>query len=81
MKITIKDGEKYFVAIVSPKWAERHNNYALISCGLTVGHDLSPGSWSYCRRRFKVTEITHDEYNHSGCLSGCIRRGDPNCRW
>lgn len=23
----------------------------------------------------------YDKWNHSGCQSGCIRRGDPKCVW
>lgn len=31
--------------------------------------------------RKKAVQITHDEWNHAECQSGCIRRGDPKCLW
>lgn len=93
LSITIKDpiGPKYYRARVSYQWANRHDNGALISCGLTINE---PSAWSgkvwLTRRAFnslrarcinQVTEITEPEYQHSGCQSSCTRRGDAICRW
>jgi hypothetical protein len=81
MTISVRDGERYYEATVSPQWAARHNNSALVSLGLTVGHDLTPRAWAAAKRRFRVVEVTQDEYNHGGCQSQCIRRGNSECRW
>jgi hypothetical protein len=82
LTIAIRDGERYYRARVSREWAQRHDNGALVSIGLTVGHDLTRASFA---RLFRLPdppqEISRDQWNHDGCLSACIRRGAPACRW
>ena len=78
MMIAIKDGNKYWVADVSSRWAQAHDNGALVSCGLTVGSDLSKRSFNRIKTKHQ-TSI--QEYNHSGCLSYCTLRGDNHCQW
>jgi len=91
MRITIKDPKrsKFYIASVTPQWARRHDNGALVSCGLTVGEKSSSTGKSYLsesdlehlQEEGRLKEIDHDEWNHSGCQSGCTRRGDRECRW
>lgn len=59
----------------------KDGNRYYFSCGLTVGESVSPASITALRRRGALTEISHDEWNHSGCQSGCTRRGDRECGW
>jgi len=84
MRITIKNPKtgRYYVASVSPAWARRHDNGALVSCGLTVGDSsLSAAAFKTLEKAGALREISREDYNHSGCQSGCIRRGDPKCIW
>lgn len=81
LTISVRDGEKFYKVTVTPQWAERHNNFALVSLGLTVGHDLTPRAWESAKRRFRVIEVTKGEYQHSGCQSQCTQRGNSECRW
>ena len=91
MRISIKDPKagRYYLANVTPTWAERHDNGALISCGLTVGERgaysgeefLSARSFATLKRQGKVKEIDKDTWNHMGCQSSCTRRGGPTCSW
>ena len=81
MNVTIRCGDKFYVANVTVDWATIHNNYAMVSCGLTVGEDLTKQSFDWLMRRGRLTEITRDEWNHKGCQSACIKRGDKECRW
>ncbi len=83
MRISVADPEhgRFYEISVTPQWAQRHDNGALVSCGLTIGQD------GFTRRMFerlpwhRVRTVSRDSYNHSGCQSSCIRRGDQACRW
>jgi hypothetical protein len=84
IRITIADPEKhkYYRMAVTPTWAERHNNGALISCGLTIGRDgFTRRHFQLAQYRFSHVELTQEEYNHSGCQSYCILRGHDHCQW
>jgi hypothetical protein len=84
MRITIRHGNKYYMAVVSRKWVEKHDNGAVVSCGLSVGEPdstVSEGSLAALIRMGKAKEISQERYNHSGCQSGCVLRGDKECRW
>lgn len=72
---------KYYVAHLSPGQARAHDNGALISCGLTVGEDLKHGTFQNWLRQGLLDEISQEKYNHSGCQSSCILRGDLKCGW
>ena len=71
-------GHKYYRASVSQAWAIKHDNGALFSFGLTVGED---GLTEKHLARIDKVEVSHDEWNHSGCQSGCVLRGAKECRW
>ena len=71
----------HYRADVSTQWARRHDNGALISCGLTVPDDLSRASLRALIVKGRASTCTHDEWNHSSCQSACVRRGDAVCRW
>jgi len=71
--------DRYYRAQVSQQWAVRHDNFALVSVGLTVGEDLSLQSFK--RLGPTAVEVTHTEWNHSGCQSACQLRGAKECRW
>lgn len=81
--ISIRDltTQKYYRATVSLTFARRHDNGALISCGLTVPDDLSKRSLQALIARKQATEITYEQWNHSGCQSSCVLRGAKECRW
>lgn len=80
MNITIRHGDTYYRASVSLAWARRHDNGALVSCGLTVGENLSLQAFRRLRPA-QLTVITKEQYNHSGCQSRCKLRGDTICQW
>jgi hypothetical protein len=83
LTISVRDGDRYYRATVTPEWAERHDNFTLVSIGLTVGEDLTARAWADLRRRYpaRVTEVSRDAWNHSACQSSCTRRGAAVCRW
>lgn len=81
LSITIRDGARHYLATVSPRWARGHDNGALVSCGLTVGENLSRLSLEALRRRGRLEEISAETANHSSCLSRCVLRGDSICQW
>ena len=82
MRIYIKNGAKYYRAEVTPAWARKHDNGALISCGLTVGENgITARMVDRMVTRGDAREVTHDEWNHSGCQSSCVQRGAASCRW
>ena len=73
---------EYWSMCVTPAWAEKHDNGVLISIGLTVGRDgFTPKMWKAAQRRFHPKRMSLDAYQHSGCQSSCIRRGQTICRW
>ncbi len=81
MRIYIRDGEAYYRAEVSLAWARRHDNGALVSCGLTVGKDISRRVMRGLVTRGQAIPVTRDQWNHSGCQSSCVLRGQADCRW
>jgi serine/threonine protein phosphatase PrpC len=53
-----------------------------VSCGLTLGCDgFTERMLDDLIRRGLATEITKEEWLHSGCQSRCVRRGDATCGW
>lgn len=83
IRLTIKDPDngKFYKMAVTPRWAQAHDNGALISCGLTIGQDgFTRRMFQLAQYRFSHLEITEQEYQHSGCQSSCILRGDSVCR-
>jgi len=82
MRVYIRDGARFFRAQVSPQWAIDHDNGALISCGLTVGEaGFTARMLDGLRRRGRATEVSEEEWKHSGCQSACVLRGARECRW
>jgi len=77
MHIACRNRGKFYLLDVSPVWIKRHDNGALISCGLAVGEDLSKDAF----RRVKKEEITFQRWTHLGCQSRCKLRGDGFCQW
>lgn len=67
---------KCFKVNVSPSFADRYSRGASVSIGITGVSE------EFLRQHAKqMTEITYDEWNHSGCQSSCVRRGGKECRW
>jgi hypothetical protein len=81
MEVSIRNGERYYIACLTIGQARLHDNGALISCGLTVGHDLRPSTFKRWQSADLTREITYDEWNHGGCQSSCIKRRNASCRW
>jgi hypothetical protein len=83
LTISVRDGESFYVVKVTPKWADKYDNGAVISCGLTVPVDISRQAFERYRKRYpdRVVNVSRDEYQHSGCQSSCIRQGARECRW
>jgi hypothetical protein len=81
--IAIKDPreKRYYKADVSQQWCIKHDNGCLVSIGLTVDEDLPRASLEWLRRNGRLTEVTHEQWNHSGCQSSCTLRGAKECRW
>ncbi len=79
--VYIRSGEKYYHATVSRVWLAKHDNGATVSCGLAVGTDLRQSQLDCLIRQGKAKEVSKEKWNHSGCQSSCILRGDNECRW
>lgn len=76
-----QDGPRYYRANLSVTEATRLNNYHMVSIGLIVPDDMKPATLKAWVRRGKAWPITHDEWNHDGCKSSCVKRGGRACRW
>jgi hypothetical protein len=79
---------RYYRARVTDAWWRRHDNGAMISCGLTVDEVNSRGrKWlssaglERLRGQGRLTEVTREQWNHSGCQSSCVLRGGKRCQW
>jgi hypothetical protein len=67
------DADRYFRLRLTQRQARRLDNGAMVSCGLALtGKQIS---------RLDAEEMTKDEWNHSGCQSRCVMRGDNICQW
>ena len=73
--------ELYLQLDVSNAWVRKHDNGAMISCGLSAPEDISVKALKNLLARGKAERITKDEWNHSGCQSSCVMRGAKECRW
>lgn len=85
LTVTVRHNEKFYYVDLTLGQARRHDNGALISCGLTVVPDWENGFHASTLRRWIkqgiAREINRDEWSHSGCQSSCVRRGATVCRW
>lgn len=82
LEITVKDGDQYYKVVVTKHWFDRHDNGAMLSCGLTVGKDnFTAKDWARAKATFIHTELTQEQWNHSSCQSSCVLRGGSTCRW
>lgn len=91
MHVYIRDTQqsKYYRATVTRRWFTLHDNGAMVSCGLTVDEPsaysgrvwLSRSGLERLRAQGRLTEVSHDTWNHSGCQSSCVLRGHAVCRW
>lgn len=61
----------------SEAWYRRNDNGHAVSIGFTVGEDITLRKL----KALNATEVPYDEWNHSGCQSSCVKRGDKSCRW
>jgi hypothetical protein len=89
MTVYIRDGKRFYRANVTHTWFMRHDNGAMVSCGLAVDE---PSAWSgrvwisrsgleRLRKQGRLTEVAEDIWKHSGCQSRCKLRGDDICQW
>lgn len=83
MTISVADKARgiYAKADLTSRQVVRLNNYHMISIGLIVGEDITPQTLDRWLKTGIATRITHEQWNHSGCLSACTLRGAPACRW
>jgi len=83
LRISIRDtvtGRTYEANLTARQYA-RHDNGAMISCGLSAPRDISARLLSRWVSSGTAREIPFDKWNHSGCQSACKLRGDAECRW
>jgi GH24 family phage-related lysozyme (muramidase) len=82
MKIAVKDKGVYYLADLTRRQVARYDNGALISCGLTTGRDrITSATVARMVKAGDAKAISFEEWNHSGCQSSCIRRGQSTCSW
>ena len=75
-------------------WYNKHDNGAMVSCGLTVGGKsgysgkeyLSAATFDRMKKMYKnapsaLWRVDPEVGQHSGCQSSCVLRGDKQCRW
>jgi len=72
---------KYYKANLTQSQLERHNNFAMVSIGLTVPEDLKAATLTRWVNQGIAHEVGYEEWNHSGCQSSCKLRGANECRW
>ena len=79
MWITVRDPDNntYWRVHASLSTVKRYDNYCLVSIGWTVGVDLARRTFN----RLKKEQLTGEQWNHSGCQSYCVLRGDSKCQW
>lgn len=68
---------EYWRLSLSLRQYRKHDNGAMISCGLSVPKDISRNALRYC----SPVAVTKEQWNHSGCQSSCVLRGAATCRW
>jgi GH24 family phage-related lysozyme (muramidase) len=80
--ITVRNGELFYRAQLTHRQYMRHDNGAMVSCGLTVGRDgFRESTLARWIKAGTAREITREDWQHSSCQSSCIRRGATACRW
>ena len=77
MMVATRHETKYYFVYPSRRQIAKYDNGALISCGWTVGDDLPLTVFQHMSKK----EVTQEDYNHSGCQSRCVLRGDSKCGW
>ena len=87
MKITLHDPDNStaYSLNVNRRWVSRHDNGALVSCGIW----MDGGACATVSRRLlntmikdgRAVKIDAEKAKHSGCQSSCIKRGDAKCSW
>ncbi len=63
---------------------ELPDNFALVSCGLTVGYgefDVLPTALAHLVATGQATLVPRKAMGHGGCQSRCVLRGDDYCQW
>jgi hypothetical protein len=67
IRVTIQDKRnsvrRFYDADLTVRQADRHNNYALVSCGLTVPDDLRGSTLQRWINQGSAREITFEEWN------------------
>jgi len=92
MRVYIQSSDQYYRANLNQQQAERHrclsfrwrapcNNYAMVSCGLTVPDDLRASTLRRWINNGTAVQVAREEWQHSGCQSTCVLRGAQTCRW
>lgn len=81
LNVSVRDGEAFYRACVTLRFAKRYNNYAMVSCGWTVDDDLPRAAFKRLQREGRLTPVSRETWAHSGCQSACVLRGAKECRW
>lgn len=71
-----KRGNEYYKMTLTHKEAKRLDNGAMVSCGITAPDCID--KWV---KTGKASVVTKEQWNHSGCQSRCVLRGDDKCQW
>lgn len=72
-----KANKKYWRFDATHAWWKKNDNGCAISIGFEVPTDITEEQL----KALKAVEVTHEQWNHSGCQSACKVRGDKECRW
>lgn len=81
MRVYITSCDQYYRADLTPRQAEKHNNFAMVSCGLTVPDDLRASTLRRWINNGTAVQVAKLEWQHSGCQSYCKLRGNSTCSW
>lgn len=76
MVVYASRGNEKFKIRLTPSEVLKYDNGAMVSCGI-----MAPDCIDEWVKTGKAIVISYDEWNHSGCQSRCIKRGDNLCQW
>jgi len=76
-----EETKEYYYLELSEGQVKKYDNFALVSCGLSIPSEISQLAVDRMIAKGRATKINHDTWNHSGCLSRCVNQGGDKCQW
>ena len=80
-RIYAKRGNRRYQLMLSTAQVKKYDNGAMVSCGLSIPEDMPESAFQWLFVHQRAMQVSETEYNHSGCQSRCVLRGDALCQW